>query len=173
MRSESRSRGALHELSRPGQYGIRPFSARLVSVLLASPAAHGRPGCQRGARVVQSDVISRIATAEFVAYAVWEPILKTDDERSSRKAVTLLPDERVKNYWVHTSAVGELFQTPIDLNGGAAWDVYLVYAPGIVWEGDTPPEPTFFMHQLRGRLPDERRLDGPKLHDEIEKTLKK
>jgi len=121
--------------------------------------------------VVQDNVISKIATEEFVAYAVWEPILKTDDERSSRKAVTLFPDERVKNYWVHTRAVGELFQPPINLKGEPAWDVYLVYEPGVRWDGDTPPKPTFFMHQLRGRLPDDRRLDGPKLRDAIEKIL--
>lgn len=122
---------------------------------------------------MQDDVIAKIDSKNLVAYAVWEPILKTDDERSSRKAVSLLPDERVKNYWVHTRAVGELFQPPIDLTGEPAWDVYLVYEPGIDWERDTPPEPTFFMHQLGGRLLDGQRLDGPKLHDVIEKILKR
>lgn len=122
---------------------------------------------------MQDNVISTIASEDFVAYAVWEPILKTDDERSSRKAVTLFPDERVKNYWVHTRAVGELFQPPIGLEGEPAWDVYLVYEPGVVWDGDAPPKPTFFMHQLGGRLPDDRRLDGPKLRDVIEKILNK
>ena len=120
---------------------------------------------------MQDNVISKIAAEDFVAYAVWEPILKTDDERSSRKAVTLFPDDRVKNYWVRTRAVGELFQPPINLKGEPAWDVYLVYEPGIVWDSDAPPEPTFFMHQLRGRLPDGQRLDGPKLRDVIEKIL--
>jgi hypothetical protein len=121
--------------------------------------------------VVQDNVISGIESVDFVAYAVWEPILKTDDERSSRKAVTLFPDERVKNYWVRTRAVGKLFQSPINLKGEPAWDVSLVYEPGIVWDGDTPPEPTYFMHQLGGRLPDDQRLDGPRLHDVIAKTL--
>jgi hypothetical protein len=121
--------------------------------------------------VVQDNVISKIDSQDFLAYAVWEPILKTDDERSSRKAVSLFPDKRVKNYWVHTRAVGELFQTPINLTTEPAWDVYLVYQPGVVWDGDTPPEPTFFMHQLGGRLPDGRRLDGPELRDGIEKIL--
>jgi hypothetical protein len=123
--------------------------------------------------VVQDNVISEIGSEDFVVYAVWEPILKTDDERSSRKAVMLFPDERVKNYWVRTRAVGELFQPPINLKGGPAWDVYLVYEPGIGWDSDTPPEPTFFMHQLGGRLPDDQRLDGPKLRDVIEKIMEK
>lgn len=121
--------------------------------------------------MVQDDVISRIASDDFVAYAVWEPILKSDDEHSSRKAVTLFPDERVTNYWVHTRAVGELFQSPINLEGEPAWDVYLVYEPGVVWDSDAPPEPTSFMHQLGGRLPDGQRLDGPKLRDVIQDIL--
>ncbi len=29
-----------------------------------------------------------------------------------------------------------------------AWDVYLLYAPGVKWIGDQPPMPTFWMHQL-------------------------
>jgi len=123
--------------------------------------------------VVQDNVISKIANEDFLVYAVWEPILKTDDERSSRKAVTLFPDAPVKNYWVRTCAVGKMFQPPIGLEGEPAWDVYLVYEPGVEWEGDGPPDPTFFMHQLSGRLPDDLRLDGPKLHDEIEKILNK
>jgi len=118
-------------------------------------------------------VISGIESEDFVAYAVWEPILKTDDERSSRKAVTLFPDERVKNYWVRTRAVGKLFQSPINLKGEPAWDVYLVYESGIVWDGDTPPKPTYFMHQLGGRLPDDQRLDGPKLFGAVENLLRK
>jgi hypothetical protein len=123
--------------------------------------------------VVQDNVLSKIGSEDFVAYAVWEPIFKTDDERSSRKAVTLFPDERVKNYWVRTRAVGELFQPPINLKGEPAWDVYLVYEPGIEWDTDAPPEPTYLMHQLGGRLPDGQRLDGPKLRDVIEKILNK
>ncbi len=121
--------------------------------------------------MVQDNVVSKIESQDFLAYAVWEPMLKTDDERSSRKAVSLFPDERVRNYWVHSRSVGELFQEPIHLTTEPAWDVYLVYEPGVVWEGDTPPEPTFFMHQLGGRLPGGQRLDGPELRDGIEKLL--
>lgn len=122
---------------------------------------------------MQDNVVSKIDSQDLRVYAVWEPILKTDDERSSRKAVTLFPDERVKNYWVRSRAVGELFQTPIHLEGEPAWDVYLVYAPGIVWDGDVPPEPTFFMHQLGARLANGQRLDGLRLHDVVEKLLQR
>ena len=29
-----------------------------------------------------------------------------------------------------------------------AWDVWLVYGPDAVWEGELPPKPEYFMHQL-------------------------
>ncbi|NNF05264.1 MAG: hypothetical protein HKN21_00755 [Candidatus Eisenbacteria bacterium] len=118
-------------------------------------------------------MISKIENSDFLTYAVWEPMLKTDTERSARKATSLLPDARVQNYWTRTTSVGELFQKPINLTTEPAWDVYLVYEPGVVWEGDSPPKPTFFMHQLGGRLPDGQRLDGPELRNGLEEILKR
>lgn len=35
----------------------------------------------------------------------------------------------------------------LNLNA-VAWDVYFLYAPGVVWEGNEPPQPTFWMHEL-------------------------
>ena len=121
--------------------------------------------------MVQTNVLDEISDANLAVYAVWEPILRTDDERSSRKATTLFPDGRVTNYWVDTPEVGKLFQAPIGLTTEPAWDVYLVYPPGVRWEKDTPPRPEFFMHQLGGRLPDSQRLDGSKLADGIRALL--
>jgi hypothetical protein len=34
-----------------------------------------------------------------------------------------------------------------------AGDVYVLYKPGIKWEGQEPPAPTFGMHQLQGADP--------------------
>lgn len=115
--------------------------------------------------------IEGIEKGDLVVYAVWEPILRTDDERSSRKATTLFTDARVINYWAPTQEVGGFFQNPIGLTGEPAWDVYLVYPPGVTWNGDTPPTPEFFMHQLGGRLPDGLRLDGDRLRDELAKRI--
>lgn len=120
---------------------------------------------------MQENVFQEISSEKLQAYAVWEPILRTDDERSSRKATTLFPDPRVRNYWVKTQEVGVAFQPTIGLTTEPAWDVYLLYPPGVTWEGAVPPEPTFFMHQLSGRLPHGQRLDGPKLAEAIRQSL--
>jgi hypothetical protein len=119
---------------------------------------------------VQAKVLETVDDPNLVAYAVWEPILRTDDERAARKATTLLPDERVVHYWVETREVGKLFQKPIELTTEPAWDVYLVYPRGVAWE-DEIPVPEYFMHQLGGRLPAPQRLDAAKLAEQIEQVL--
>ena len=35
----------------------------------------------------------------------------------------------------------------------SAWDVYLLYAPGIVWTDEDPPSPTEWTHNLREQEP--------------------
>ena len=120
---------------------------------------------------MQSKVLEEIDSENLKAYAVWEPILRTDNEISSRKATTLLPDPRVEHYWVGSQAIGEMFQEPINLKTEPAWDVYLVYAAGVEWNQETPPEPVYFQHQLGGRLPGQYRLNGVKLAKKIEEAL--
>jgi len=115
-------------------------------------------------------VLEHIDDGDLKVYAVWEPILRTDDERAARKATVLLDDPRVEHFWISTRDVGEMFQEPINLTAEPAWDVYLVYPRGVTWDS-SPPEPAYFMHQLRGRLPDASRLDAAQLAKRLEVTL--
>ena len=121
--------------------------------------------------MVLDEVLRQEPSERLAVYAVWEPILRSDDESAARRATTLFPDPRVRNYWIASQAVGELFQAPIRLTTEPAWDVYLLYAPGTRWDAATPPAPHAFMHQLRGRLPAERGLNGPQLLAELRGLL--
>lgn len=121
---------------------------------------------------MQEDVFETIKAERLKAYAVWEPILRTDDERSARRATTILPDPRIRHYWTDDHRVGEMFQAPLGLKDELAWDVYLVYPPGTLWKGNKPPKPTYFMHQLSG-LPPNRRLDGEALAANVREVLTK
>ena len=118
--------------------------------------------------MVLEKVLQTNKSTQLAAYAVWEPILRTDDARSSRKATTLLPDARVRHFWTATQDLGVLFEPAIDLASEPAWDVYLVYPPGVAWDGQRPPRPAYFMHQLAGRLPEDRMLDGDALAERIQ-----
>ena len=119
---------------------------------------------------MHEEVFDGITSENLRGYAVWEPILRTDDLRAARKATTILPDVRVRHYWIEGQEVGNAFQSPLGLNDAVAWDVYLVYSPGVEWTGPRPPEPTYFMHQLR-ELPADRRLDAGRLAEEIRKAI--
>ena len=89
------------------------------------------------------------------------PVLGSDNAEAGKQAESLLPDPRVIHYWDSDSSIGKLYGRQLTLPRGRqlAWDIYLVFAPGIRWE-DEPPTPTGWMHQL-GR--DERYLEGGKL----------
>lgn len=113
--------------------------------------------------MVQDSVLSLVKSPDLAVYVVWEPIFRTDDERASRRATALFADDRLINYWARDKGVGALFQPAIGLENEVAWDVYLVYRPGRVWEGASPPVADEFMHQLWAKLPAEKMLDGGKL----------
>lgn len=111
-------------------------------------------------------VFQGITSDSLKAYAVWEPILRTGNLRGARRATTILPDSRVRHYWIDGLEVGEMFKTAIGLKDDVAWDVYLVYPAGVEWNASLPPKPVYFMHQLR-ELPSARRLDATELADRI------
>jgi hypothetical protein len=50
-------------------------------------------------------------------------------------------------------------------------DVFLVYSGKSKWR-EAVPTPDFFMHELGRALPNQRRLNGPKLAEEVRKLLK-
>lgn len=119
---------------------------------------------------MHEEVFQGIASEKLRGYAVWEPILRTDNLRGARKATTILPDPRVRHYWINGQEVGEAFQSPLGMNDGVAWDVYLVYPPGVEWTGTRPPNPSYFMHQLR-ELPATRHLDATTLAAQLRKAI--
>ena len=124
--------------------------------------------------MVQEEVLDSLASDGLTVYAVWESILPADNERWAHKSAAIFHDPRVRNYWVGSDDLGAAFQPALHLEGGPAWDVYLLYGPGTGWQGRGPgagpPVPAFYMHQLRA-LPDSLALDGPQLRSAIRKQL--
>lgn len=115
-------------------------------------------------------VFQSISNDELKGYAVWEPILRTDNLRGARKATTILPDARVRHYWVEGQQVAEAFRPALGLKDELAWDVYLVYPAGVEWNANHPPKPSYYMHQLH-ELPSARYLDPTKLAAQIREAI--
>jgi hypothetical protein len=110
------------------------------------------------------------------AYSVWVPILLTDAERAVPTATKRLPDQRVIHFWDAQGELVEAYKTILPTKNEEtgeyikAWDVYLLFAPGIEWK-DQPPQPTFWMHQLYSVDP-KNAFDSRALATEVQRLLK-
>ena len=119
--------------------------------------------------MVHDSVLKQVESDDLSVFAVWMPVLASDNAEESKKAESLLPDPRVAHYWDGDNSIGKLYGRQLTLPRGRqlAWDIYFVYAPGVRWE-DEPPAPTAWMHQLAR---DERLLSGDGLRRTIQKLL--
>jgi hypothetical protein len=75
-------------------------------------------------------------------------MLSGDNVNAAQIQAGSFTDRRILQRWDARRLAGAEFSKALKLKGHA-WDVYLLYAPGVKWTGATPPAPTFWMHQLR------------------------
>jgi hypothetical protein len=119
--------------------------------------------------VVQRHVLKQIPDERLRVYVVWGPMLEKETEEDAKKATVHLPDPRVTHFWTGAHGVAEAFRAPLGLGNERAWDTFLLFAPGVTW-GETAPTPTSYMHKGKP-LPEDRRLNGIKLAEEIRRML--
>ena len=119
---------------------------------------------------MQRYVLDRIEDPTVQVYVVWGPMLGGESEEDARGVTGLLPDPRVTHFWTGAHALAEALRAPAGLQDELAWDTFLVFAPGTRW-GDAPPSPAYVMH-VGKKLPPERRLNGEKLADEVNRLRK-
>ncbi len=123
-------------------------SQKVRIVALLSPTC---PECQSGHAVV-GGILKKFPSPRLQALLVWEPMRKGDSPATAAEQAETVRDARISEGWDSSRDVGKLFGATLDLHE-TAWDVYLIYKPGITWEGGQPPYPTFWMHQLDGADP--------------------
>jgi hypothetical protein len=81
-------------------------------------------------------------------------------ERDVPRATREMPDARAAHYWDGDSLLVKGYRETLGLDEDA-WDIFLIYGPDARWEGDRPPAPDYWMHQLgSARSP---RVQGPYL----------
>ena len=109
---------------------------------------------------MQTEVLDKIDDAALRVFVAWVPILPDDSEASAIESSALVPDARASHYWDASRALPPLFAPVLGLpEGWPAWDVYMVFAPGVVW-GASPPAPSYWEHQLGDEV-DAPVLEGP------------
>ena len=89
----------------------------------------------------------------LTVYVVWSSQTGAKEKHVAGGA-ELMQDERALHYWDPDMGVGEAFQDHIANLGAPAWDVWMLFAPGVVWDEQLPPAPSWWEHQL-GILMDE------------------
>jgi hypothetical protein len=99
-------------------------------------------------------------------------MLEEDAVEPARDLALTLQDRRVTQLWDPERKLGELVSRTLGLSE-TAWDAYILYPPGPVWEDGAPPRPAFWMHQLgsdSGADPSNR-LDAAEFSNEVGRLL--
>jgi len=121
---------------------------RVVAIL--SPTCDA---CQRGRGVI-AEMFNQQKSEKLAGFVVWLPMKPRDSANTAWLESEKLKDERISvRGWDGDRKIGHLFAKPLTLTS-TAWDVYLVYAAGVKWEGNQPPQPSYWMHQLQGQRAD-------------------
>jgi hypothetical protein len=96
---------------------------------------------------MQRQVLAKLDDPSIRAYVVWVPMSR-GLERDVPNATKEISDPRARHYW---DGDGQLIASYRDVLGGfdePVWDTYLLYGAAAKWEGDRPPPPAYWMHQL-------------------------
>lgn len=142
-------------------FNARADQPRIIALLSATEGP-----CALGARAVRESVLESYPDADLWVGMVWVDMQPSDCDRSVALAARRFVDGRVHHFHDPKKAAGRAFAVGL-LPTGVAWDVYLFYPPGALWEDD-PPRPLTWSHQL-GRIDPEhfhpREMLFDKLHD--------
>ena len=127
------------------EFNRQSDKVRVVAILSPTCGA-----CQQGRGVV-AELFEKQPSEKLAGFAVWLPMKPKDSPQAAWLEAGKLSDERIRvRGWDGKRQIGNLFAKPLKLSR-TAWDVYLVYAPGVKWEGNQPPRPSYWMHQLQGQ----------------------
>ena len=127
--------------------------------------------CQLGQAVVQQ-LFEKFDHKNLRGLITWLPMLEGDDAEAARRQSELVQESRVSKGWDAQRRIGDLFAQTLGLRS-TAWDVYLLYPPGVRWDDAEPPEPAFWMHQLPETVGADSKLflDADRLAGELRRLL--
>lgn len=113
-------------------------------VELVSPTC---PACLEGVSKIQQTLFASELSPHLLGFTIWVPMLG-GTARNVPDAAAVASDPRVSHYWDGSNDLGTTYERILPVATGPAWDVYMLFAPGVVWKDVDPPKPSFWMHQL-------------------------
>jgi hypothetical protein len=154
----------------PLRFNADVLLARLL--FLVSPTCEI---CVTGAMSAAQIVLSLPRADDFCLYILWLPVLEGDTPHVAEQVQERLPiDDRLRHFWDHDLMLSRAYHQVLQLGQRPrphhlAWDIFLLYDAGIVWN-EEPPLPEFWMHQLF--LEDVPELDAAVLKRQLERSLR-
>jgi hypothetical protein len=116
-----------------------------------------------GVAEMQRAVLSKYTDPNLRVYMVWVPKLR-GMERDVPSATLQFPEPRALHFWDRPSVLVQGYRDTLGLPEDA-WDVFMLYGPEARWDGDRPPAPTHWAHQLGSK--DKPRVHGPWLDGDV------
>jgi hypothetical protein len=117
-------------------------------VILVSPTCGF---CLQGASAVFEIVQGLGPESKLAVFVVWIDMLPADNGEAARRQAARMPDPRITHFHDGTKRAGSAIAMAMGARDRVAWDMYLVYPPGIFWEA-AAPKPQAWVHQLLGAL---------------------
>lgn len=97
---------------------------------------------------MQTSIIEAYPEENISVSIVWIPVYGAGDTQlAAAKSAHSMRDPRVRHFYDPEERVGEAIAASLGGEGQIAWDIYLFYEPGSVWEGELPA-PIGWAHQL-------------------------
>lgn len=115
---------------------------------------------------VVRDLFRTAGSDRLRAFLVWIPMVAADTVADAEAEARTFRDPRAVHGWDESRAIGRAVAGALGVEG-TAWDVYLAYAAGVRWDGDDPPAPTFWMHQLGPKADPAPALDAARFGEAV------
>ena len=94
------------------------------------------------------EIFERVSSHLLQGFLIWIPMLATDDESQAEIQAAQFSEDRITQAWDGRQYLGKKVAQSLGLPVCIAWDVYLLYPPGVTYIGPVLPQPQVWMHQL-------------------------
>jgi hypothetical protein len=93
-------------------------------------------------------MLAQQGNPELRAYFIWAPFIHGDSVEAARSATERYLAPNSVYFWLPTVKIAQDLSIVLRLGAGRiAWDVFLLYKRGTIWE-TTIPEPAYWQQQL-------------------------
>ena len=92
-------------------------------------------------------MLGKLDAAAARAYVVCVPMSR-GMERDVPNATREVSDPRARHYWDGEGQLIASYREVLDGYEEPVWDTYVLYGKDARWDGDRPPAPDYWMHQL-------------------------